>query len=82
MTTRVEEHTASVVAHGLTLTAPASCVVVECNGDECSVRHVVAGDDEVHATREVVVAGWWSDGCTRDLCPACRVALSTPAGRR
>ena len=72
MSARIEEHTATVEAHGLALTAAVECVVIACDG--CEAPHATPGSDEGHATQEAAAAGWTWDGGTVDGCPRHPVA--------
>jgi hypothetical protein len=69
MASRVEDHTASVVIRGLTLTAPARCVVITCDHAGCGAEHAHAGTDEERATESAAGLGWTWDGGERDGCP-------------
>ena len=70
MTARVEEHTATVVVHGLTLTASAWCTVVRCDHPGCGAVHALAGSSEHAATIAARDCGWTWDGGVIDGCPA------------
>ena len=67
MTARIEQHTATVEAHGLTLTAAVECVVIACDG--CDATHATPGSSEIAATVAAASLGWTWDGGTVDGCP-------------
>jgi len=71
---RVEEHAASVVAHGLTLTTPAWCVVLACDHPGCGALYVTQGDAVDGATLAAAALGWTCDGGDLDGCPLHPVA--------
>lgn len=67
MTPRVEEHTATATAHGLTLSALVWCTVVTCDHGGCGALFAHDGHDEGAATAAARERGWTSvhgrDGC-------------------
>ncbi|TAK27237.1 MAG: hypothetical protein EPO40_16570 [Myxococcaceae bacterium] len=70
MTARIEQHTATVVAHGLTLSAVVECVVIRCDGAEgCDATHATPGSAEDAATVAAAALGWTWDGGVIDGCP-------------